>query len=194
MTFATALRSILRQDPDVILIGEIRDYETAEIAISAAMTGHLVLSTLHTNDAAGAVSRLINLGIPPFMLASSLLGTIAQRLYRTLCVTCKQTYTPDSIVKNKIFANEPGNKLLYRGAGCDNCGKSGYAGRKAIYEILPISASIRNMIIEGKNDTLIKNQAIKEGMRSLRTSGINQVKAGFTTVDELYRVVDMQED
>lgn len=194
LTFATALRSILRQDPDVILIGEIRDYETAEIAISAAMTGHLVLSTLHTNDAAGAVSRLINIGIPPFMLASSLLGTIAQRLYRTLCTTCRQSYAPDTKLKNKYFANEPENMLLYQSGGCDNCGKSGYAGRKAVYEILPISTAIRNMIIEGKNDTLIKNQAIKEGMRTLKMSGINQVKAGLTTVDELYRVVDMQED
>ncbi|HBG28663.1 MAG: hypothetical protein A2Y10_11975 [Planctomycetes bacterium GWF2_41_51] len=194
LTFATALRSILRQDPDVILIGEIRDYETAEIAVSAAMTGHLVLSTLHTNDAAGAVSRLINLGVPPFMLASSLLGTIAQRLYRASCVTCKQPYTPEPNIKKTLFADEPENMVLYRGIGCDNCGKSGYAGRKAIYEILPISTTIRNMMIEGKNDTLIKYQAIKEGMRTLRMSGIKQVMAGSTTVDELYRVVDMQED
>lgn len=194
LTFASALRSILRQDPDVILIGEIRDYETAEIAVSAAMTGHLVLSTLHTNDAAGAISRLINLGIPPFMLASSLLGAIAQRLYRTSCVTCRESYTPEPNIKKRLFANEPDNMVLYRSNGCDNCGKSGYVGRKSIYEILPVSTAIRNMIIEAKNDTMIKNQAIKEGMKTLRMSGINQVLTGLTTLDELYRVVDMQED
>jgi type IV pilus assembly protein PilB len=194
LTFATALRSILRQDPDVILIGEIRDYETAEIAISAAMTGHLVLSTLHTNDAAGAISRLINLGIKPFMLASALLGSIAQRLYRTSCSACKEPYKPDAEIKNKLFPHQQGELLLHRNTGCDNCGKSGYVGRKGIYEILPVSNIIRNMIIEGGNDTAIKNQAIKEGMKTLRMSGLNQVLAGLTTVDELYRVVDMQED
>lgn len=194
LTFATALRSILRQDPDVILIGEIRDYETAEIAVSAAMTGHLVLSTLHTNDAAGAISRLINLGIKPFMLASALLGTIAQRLYRTSCSACKESYTPEPEIKNKLFPQQPENLRLHRSIGCDNCGKSGYVGRKAIYEILPVSGVIRNMIIDGGNDTAIKNQAVKEGMKTLRMSGLNQVLAGRTTLDELYRVVDMQEE
>ncbi|MCE5340057.1 MAG: GspE/PulE family protein [Planctomycetaceae bacterium] len=194
LTFATALRSILRQDPDVILIGEIRDYETAEIAVSAAMTGHLVLSTLHTNDAAGAISRLINLGIKPFMLASALLGSIAQRLYRTSCSACRESYAPDSDIKNKLFAEQPDDILLHRSTGCDNCGKSGYVGRKGIYEILPVSPAIRNMIIDGGNDTAIKNQAIKEGMKTLRMSGLNQVLSGLTTIDELYRVVDMQED
>jgi type IV pilus assembly protein PilB len=194
LTFASALRSILRQDPDVILIGEIRDYETAEIAVSAAMTGHLVLSTLHTNDAAGAISRLINLGIKPFMLASALLGSIAQRLYRTSCSACRESYTPDSEIKKKLFAQQPDDIQLHRSIGCDNCGKSGYVGRKSIYEILPVSNIIRNMIIEGGNDTAIKNQAIKEGMKTLRMSGLNQVLSGLTTIDELYRVVDMQED
>jgi type IV pilus assembly protein PilB len=194
LTFATALRSILRQDPDVILIGEIRDYETAEIAVSAAMTGHLVLSTLHTNDAAGAISRLVNLGIKPYMLASALLGTIAQRLYRTSCTACKQSYTPDAELKNKLFADQSGNILLHRSIGCDNCNQSGFVGRKSIYEILPVSNSIRNMILEDKNDTAIKHQAIKEGMKTLKMSGLNQVLTGLTTIEELYRVVDMQED
>jgi len=194
LTFASALRSILRQDPDIILIGEIRDYETAEIAVSAAMTGHLVLSTLHTNDAAGAISRLINLGIPPFMLASSLLGAIAQRLYRTSCVTCRESYKPEPEVKKTIFAKEPEDMVLYRSTGCDNCGKSGYVGRKSIYEILPVTNTIREMIITGKNDTAIKHQAISEGMKTLRASGIQQVLNGQTTLEELYRVVDMQED
>jgi type IV pilus assembly protein PilB len=194
LTFATALRSILRQDPDVILIGEIRDYETAEIAVSAAMTGHLVLSTLHTNDAAGAISRLVNLGIKPYMLASALLGTIAQRLYRTSCTACKEGYTPEADLKKNIFANQPENMILHHSKGCDNCGQTGYVGRKAIYEILPVSAAIRNLILEGNNDTAIKLQAIKEGMKTLKTCGLNQVLGGSTTIDELYRVVDMQED
>ena len=178
----------------MILIGEIRDFETAEIAVSAAMTGHLVLSTLHTNDAAGAISRLVNLGIKPYMLASALLGTIAQRLYRTSCTACKQSYVPDAELKKKLFADPPNNIQLYRSQGCENCGKSGFVGRKSIYEILPVSTSIRNLILEDKNDTAIKHQAIKEGMKTLKMSGLNQVLTGITTIDELYRVVDMQED
>ncbi|MGD0786015.1 MAG: GspE/PulE family protein [Sedimentisphaerales bacterium] len=194
LTFASALRSILRQDPNVILIGEIRDFETAEIAISAAMTGHLVLSTLHTNDAAGAISRLINLGVPAFMLASSLLGTIAQRLVRTSCVTCKQSYKPEAKVKKFLFADNPEDMVLYRSAGCDNCAKTGYLGRKSIYEVLSVSTTIQNMIIAGKSDTEIKRQAISEGMRTLKRSGLQQALAGSTTLEELYRVVDMQVD
>ncbi|MEN6386784.1 MAG: GspE/PulE family protein [Phycisphaerales bacterium] len=194
LTFVTALRSILRQDPDVILIGEIRDFETAEIAVSAAMTGHLVLSTLHTNDAAGAISRLVNLGIKPYMLASALLGTIAQRLYRTSCTACKESYSPQSDFEKSLFTGQSGDIKLYRSKGCDNCGKSGYVGRKGIYEILPVTPSIRNMILHGDNDTQIKSQAIKEGMRTLKACGINQVLSGSTTIDELYRVVDMQEE
>ena len=194
LTFASALRSILRQDPDVILIGEIRDLETAEIAVSAAMTGHLVLATLHTNDAAGAISRLANLGVPPFMLASSLLGAIAQRLIRTSCFACKETYTPEPEVKKLLFADKPEDMVLYRGTGCDNCAKTGYLGRRGIYEILPITSTIQNMIIEGKSDTEIKRQAIKEGMRTLKKSGLQQVLSGATTLEELYRVVDMQEE
>jgi len=194
LTFASALRSILRQDPDVILIGEIRDPETAEIAVSAAMTGHLVLSTLHTNDAAGALSRLINLDVPPFMLASSLLGAIAQRLVRTSCFACKEAYKPEPEIRTRLFPNEPEDMVLYRGSGCDNCSKTGYLGRRGLYEILPVTNTIQNMIIEGKSDTEIKRQAIKEGMRTLKQSGLQQVLSGSTTLDELYRVVDMQEE
>ncbi|MHC4324886.1 MAG: GspE/PulE family protein, partial [Planctomycetota bacterium] len=151
-TFANALRSILRQDPDIILIGEIRDEETAEIAISAALTGHLVLSTLHTNDAAGAISRLINLGIQPFLVASALLGTVAQRLIRTTCLSCKEPYKPSSgeleLVKDRFEASGNSRTIrLYRGAGCDDCNQNGYRGRKAIYEILCVSHEIRKMII-----------------------------------------------
>jgi type IV pilus assembly protein PilB len=194
LVFASALRSILRQDPDIILIGEIRDLETAEIAISAAMTGHLVLSTLHTNDAAGAISRFVNLGIPPFMLASSLLGVVAQRLVRISCSRCKETYTATE--EHKKILTGAGQKskelLLARNTGCDNCGKTGYMGRKAIYEILTVSGQIRKMIIEGRSDTEIKEQAIKEGMKTLKTNGIEEIVSQTTTIEELWRVIDMQ--
>ena len=194
LVFASALRSILRQDPDIILIGEIRDLDTAEIAVSAAMTGHLVLSTLHTNDAAGAISRFVNLGIPPFMLASSLLGVVAQRLVRISCSRCKETYTATE--EHKKILTGAGQKskelLLARNTGCDNCGKTGYMGRKAIYEILTVSGQIRKMIIEGRSDTEIKEQAIKEGMKTLKTNGIEEIVSQTTTIEELWRVIDMQ--
>ena len=194
LVFASALRSILRQDPDIILIGEIRDLDTAEIAVSAAMTGHLVLSTLHTNDAAGAISRFVNLGIPPFMLASSLLGVVAQRLIRISCRQCKETYAATE--EHKKILTGAGQKskelLLARNTGCDNCGKTGYMGRRAIYEILTVSGQIRKMIIEGRSDTEIKEQAIKEGMKTLKTSGIEEAVSQTTTIEELWRVIDMQ--
>lgn len=196
LTFATALRSILRQDPDIILIGEVRDIETAEIAVSAAMTGHLVLSTLHTNDAAGAISRFINIGIPPFLLASSLLGAVAQRLIRKSCSQCGRTYTATDEQK-KILAVPGGNDrelTLVKNTGCDNCLKTGYLGRESIYEILTVSPEIRRMMIEGKSATEIKWQAIKEGMKTLKASGIEAVVSRNTTIDELLRVVDMQAD
>ncbi len=194
LTFASALRSIVRQDPDIILIGEIRDYETAEIAISAALTGHLVLSTLHTNDAAGAISRLINLGIAPFLVASSLLGTVAQRLLRTSCSACKQAYQPTDDELKYLFDESRGDKKteLYRGTGCNNCYDSGYHGRKGVFEILPISPAIRKMIVDGSSDDAIKQQAIEEGMKTLRRSAINDVLDGATTLDEMIRVIDMR--
>jgi type IV pilus assembly protein PilB len=222
-TFATALRSILRQDPDIVLVGEIRDYETAEIAVSAALTGHLVLSTLHTNDAAGAISRLINIGIPPFLIASALLGAVAQRLIRMICPKCKQTYTPspeeielldsqdqvpdssqesNTDSKASTKGNRRGKKnnkkgkeiLLYRGRGCEDCYNSGYSGRGAIYEILCVSREIRNLITNADSDGAIKQQAIAQGMKTLRQDGIEQVLAGGTTLDELLRVVDVRSE
>ncbi len=207
VTFASSLRSILRQDPDVILIGEIRDLETAEIAISAALTGHLVLSTLHTNDAAGAISRLINLGIPPFLVASALLGAVAQRLMRTVCPRCKETYEPDKSLldfglriadcglKRTDSANPQSairNPQGVRGRGCPYCSQTGYQGRKAVYEILPVSAKIRRMIVDGARDLQVKEQAIQEGMRTLYANALEEVRQGVTTLDELMRVVDLK--
>jgi type IV pilus assembly protein PilB len=196
LTFASALRSILRQDPDIILIGEIRDIETAEIAIGAALTGHLVLSTLHTNDAAGAVSRLVNIGIPPFLVASALLGTVAQRLVRVVCPRCKQPCEPDPQEWELLQGHlGPGDaSRLCRGGGCHYCYQTGYKGRKAIYEILPVSPKIRRLILEGAGDTLIKEQAVSEGMKALRTNALSEVARGLTTVDELMRVVDLKSE
>ena len=196
-TFANALRSILRQDPDIILVGEIRDYETAEIAVSAALTGHLVLSTLHTNDAAGAISRLINLGIPPFLVASALLGAVAQRLIRTACRVCKQSYSPSSeeleLIGDEFGSSTSGKTArLYKGAGCDDCYHTGYQGRKAIYEILCVSHKIRKMILNADGNDAIKAQAITEGMKTLRKDGIEQVLNGKTTLEELLRLIDMR--
>jgi type IV pilus assembly protein PilB len=207
VTFASALRSIVRQDPDIILVGEIRDFETAEIAISAALTGHLVLSTMHTKDAAGAISRLVNLGIAPFLVSSALLGTVAQRLIRTSCAKCKQAYQPSEDELKCLFGESScdealvtiGNYLttkikLYRGKGCNSCYHTGCHGRKGVYEILRISPEIRKMIVDGGSDDVIKQQAIKEGMKTLNKSAVDEVLSGVTALDELMRVVDVRED
>ena len=193
MTFASALRSILRQDPDIILVGEIRDLETAEIAISAALTGHLVLSTLHTNDAAGAISRLINIGVPPFLVASALLGTVAQRLVRTLCPRCKEVQEPGPDDGRLLYGQEEANgETLYQARGCHYCYDTGYQGRKSIYELLCISEAIRRMIVDGRSDTALKEQALTEGMRTLRMSALDEVRHGVTTMEEVARVVDLK--
>lgn len=194
MTFPSALRSILRQDPDVILIGEIRDRETAEIAIGAALTGHLVLSTLHTNDAAGAVSRLINLGIPSFLVGSALLGSGAQRLLRTCCPKCKAPYRASESEVRILYGDcPPGNDVqLWRGLGCNHCYQSGYVGRKSIYEVLPVSKRVQRMIIDQMDDDAIKEHAVAEGMQTLRMAAIGEVLSGRTTIEEVLRVVDME--
>ena len=201
-TFASALRSILRQDPDIILIGEIRDIETAEIAVSSALTGHLVLSTLHTNDAAGAISRLTNLGIPPFLAASALLATVAQRLVRVSCPKCKQAYEPteDELkylpspdnAKKKVAKKKAKRTELYRGTGCESCGNTGHQGRKSIYEILCVSQEIRRMISGRSSDMDIRQQAIAEGMKTLRESIVGEILSGVTTIEELTRIIDVE--
>ncbi len=191
VTFANGLRSIVRQDPDIIFVGEIRDLETAEIAIRAAMTGHVVLSTLHTNDAVGVVSRLVDLGVPPFMVASTLVGSISQRLVRTNCDKCRQMYKPSQ--EEKECLGELGNGVsLYRGKGCNTCYHTGYYGREAIFEILPITYQIRKMIVEGNSNDEIKEQAVKEGMKTLLTRGVEEVLAGRTTLEELERGIDVR--
>ncbi len=194
LTFARGLRHILRQDPDIIMVGEIRDLETAEIAIRAALTGHLVLSTLHTNDAAGGVTRLLDMGIEPYLVTSSVNAMIAQRLVRTICPVCKEPYVPDArVLKRAGFPVEEGREPeLFRGRGCEECKYSGYRGRTGIYEILQVTEPIRNLIIERASATRIKQQALAEGMRTLRDDGWKKVCDGITTLEEVVRVT--QED
>jgi len=194
MTFASALRSILRQDPDVILIGEIRDVETAEIAVSSALTGHLVLSTLHTNDAASAISRLTNLGVQPFLAASALLATAAQRLIRVSCPKCKQAYGPSEDELKYLFGKSHDDKKieLYRSAGCESCGNTGHHGRKSIYEILCVSPEIRRMVSSSSSDMDIRQQAVAEGMKTLRESAVDEILSGVTTAEELTRITDVE--
>jgi general secretion pathway protein E len=185
LTFATGLRSILRQDPDVIMVGEIRDLETAEIAMQASLTGHLVLSTLHTNDAPSALVRLIDMGIEPFLVASSLTVVVAQRLVRTICPHCKVSYKPSEL-EMSYFSNIP--DVLYRGTGCDKCKNRGYLGRTGIFEFLVIDNEIRPMITDKIDSQSIKNYAISKGMKTLRQDGIGKVGGGITTLEEVLRV------
>jgi len=188
LTFATGLRSILRQDPDVIMVGEIRDLETAEISVQAALTGHLVFSTLHTNDAPSSLTRLIDMGVEPFLISSSVIGIIAQRLVRTICPNCKQPYTPSEEVIRDLGVKLPANPKFYKGAGCKSCKNSGYKGRIGIFEMLLLSEKIRDLILAKTSSSQIKRVAQEAGMKSLREDGIEKVLAGITSIDEVIRV------
>ncbi len=194
-TFPGALRAILRQDPDVIMIGEIRDKETAQIAFRASVTGHLVLSTVHTNDAAGAVTRLIDLGLEPFMVATSLVAAVSMRLVRTLCPKCRENYEVNASNLNRLGARDIGDGAvqLWRGRGCPHCRETGYLGRTGIFEVLEVNDTIRNLIHQGAPDTLIRHAAIEAGMRSIGEDGLKKVLAGTTTLDEVSRVVYLAE-
>ena len=188
LTFASALRSILRQDPDIVMIGEIRDQETADIAVKAALTGHQVLSTLHTNDAAGAISRLDDMGIEPFLISSSVLLTCAQRLLRRICTNCKEEFIPEPDVFEKLGIPELIGATFYRGAGCDRCKGRGTSGRAALLEVLPITEPIRRLIVKRASASVIKNQAVQEGMKTLRMAGIDKAREGIVTLEEVLRV------
>ncbi len=190
LTFASALRSFLRQDPDIIMVGEIRDSETAEIAIRAALTGHLVFSTIHTNDAPSTVMRLADMGIERYLIASSLVLVLAQRLVRKICPYCKkEVYVPPSALEEIGFSRaEANNMKVYKGQGCDFCNDTGYKGRIALYEIMLISEKLRRMVLDGASTDEIREQAIKEGMSSLRMSGLRKIKEGITTIDEVMSV------
>ena len=188
LTFSSALRSILRQDPDVVMIGEIRDVETAEIAIQAALTGHLVLSTLHTNDAAGAITRLVDMGIPPFLLASSIGMVVAQRLVRLLCPQCKKPFPLPLETQKELGLPGQADLVIFKPGGCQHCDKTGYRGRVAIYEMLPVTDAIEVLIMEKASSHAIYRQAQLEGLVSLREAGLAKVLAGQTSLDEVLRV------
>jgi type IV pilus assembly protein PilB len=190
LTFASALRSFLRQDPDVIMVGEIRDFETAEIAVKAALTGHLVLSTLHTNDAPSTISRLLNMGIEPFLVSASVILIATQRLVRKVCTQCKEEEDiPAAALKKIGFSGDDVETVkCYRGKGCSVCNGSGYKGRIALYEVMPVGSEIKELVLEGASSDEIKRAAVKLGMKTLRMSGNSKIKEGITSVEEVLRV------
>ncbi len=189
LTFAAALRSFLRQDPDIIMVGEIRDFETAEISVKAALTGHLVLSTLHTNDAPSTINRLLNMGVEAFLVASAVNLVIAQRLVRRICSECKvvEHVPPETLLDLGILDEELGTFICYHGKGCSACNDTGYRGRVALYEVMPMHDQIRELVLMGASAAEIKKESIRLGMTTLRRSGINKLKQGITSVEEVIR-------
>ena len=189
LTFSSSLRSILRQDPDILLIGEIRDEETADIAVKFSLTGHLVFSTVHANDAASTVTRLLDIGIKPFLVGSCLNLVMAQRLVRTICANCKEEYSPsdEELDRIKLEKSRLNGKKLFQGKGCSQCRNTGYHGRTGIFELIPMSRSIRGLVFDNANEDLIRQKALEEGMVNLRESGIEKVLNGITTISEVLR-------
>ena len=189
MTFAKALRAFLRQDPDIIMIGEMRDLETAQISIQASLTGHFVLTTLHTNDACGAVTRLMDMGVEPFLISSSLMGVVAQRLVRTICKGCRSPYEPteSQLSMLNLAMHEIGDKSFYYGRGCETCNDTGYKGRKGIYELLRMNDDIRTLINERASGMVIKQKAMENGMRTIRQDGLQSIYDGQTTIEEVIK-------
>ena len=187
LNFAAALRSFLRQDPDIIMVGETRDYETAEIGVKAALTGHLVLTTLHTNDAPSTINRMLNMGVEPFLVSSAVILIVAQRLVRKACQNCKKPEKlPEQTFIDAGFDPETAKTVVsYRGVGCEICNKTGYKGRVALYEVMPIKDEIKELILQGASVFDIKKQAIASGMKTLRMSGLLKVKAGLTSLEEV---------
>ncbi|TAE76814.1 MAG: pilus assembly protein PilB [Verrucomicrobia bacterium] len=189
LTFPRILRAFLRQDPDRIMVGEMRDMDTAQIAIQASLTGHLVLSTLHTNDAPGAVTRLVDMGCEPFLVAASLEGVLAQRLVRTICKSCKASYEPNESILTQlgVAVHELGDKDFFTGRGCDVCGNSGYKGRKGLYELLDVSDPIRELITDRAPTVVVKQKAMELGMQTLREDGLRNIYQGHTTIEEVLK-------
>jgi type IV pilus assembly protein PilB len=194
LTFSKALRTLLRQDPDVIMVGEIRDEDTARTAIQAALTGHLVFSTLHTNDACSAITRLVNIGVEPYLIGAALNMVLAQRLVRRICPKCRQTYEPPRNVRRAIERMGHGMAEYYRGAGCKRCRNTGYSGRIGIHELLLIDDAIRDQIIADPSVTKIRDMAQQRGMITLRHDGFRKVREGITTIDEILQVVGASRD
>ncbi len=195
LTFAACLRSFLRQDPDVILVGEIRDLETAQIAVQASLTGHLVFSTLHTNDAPSSIVRLVDLGMETFLLTATIEAIIAQRLVRTICPKCKESFTPneEQLMELELTEEELGGRPLFRGRGCDHCHSSGYKGRTALFEIMVMDDVLRDLVMQNASVAVLREEARKRGMTTLRESGIRALFEGLTTIDEVVRET-IQED
>jgi type IV pilus assembly protein PilB len=189
MTFAKALRSFLRQDPDIIMLGEMRDLETSQVAIQASLTGHLVLSTLHTNDAPGAVTRLVDMGVEPFLISSTLLAVLAQRLVRTICKRCRTPFEPTEaqLAMLNLSPHDLGDKVFYYGRGCKECNDTGYRGRKGIFELLPVSDPIRLLINERAPTVVVRQKAVELGMVPLREDGLRSIFDGATTVEEVLK-------
>ncbi len=189
LTFASALRSFLRQDPDIIMVGEVRDFETAEIAIKAALTGHMVLSTLHTNDAPSTVNRLLNMGVEPFLVSSAVNLILAQRLSRQICADCKEELEipKETLLDLGVLDEEVGSFKCHQGTGCPTCSQTGYKGRIALYEVMPLYEELKELVLVGASSTEIKREAMRLGMLTLRRSGINKLKEGITTVEEVVR-------
>jgi type IV pilus assembly protein PilB len=189
VTFAKVLRAFLRQDPDRIMVGEMRDKETATIAIQASLTGHLVLSTLHTNDAPGAVTRLVDMGCEPFLVAATLEAVLAQRLLRTICKSCRVPYEPSESILSQLglSPHEIGDKHFYTGRGCEDCNSSGYRGRRGLYELLDMSDPLRDLICERAPTVVIKQKAIELGMLTLREDGLRNIYDGNTTIEEVLK-------
>ena len=197
MTFAAGLRAMLRQDPDVIMVGEMRDHETATIAMEAALTGHLVLSTLHTNDAPSATTRLMDMGVEPFLISSSIVGVLAQRLIRQICPNCKQAYTASREllvrygfpIPDDVGATTHGELTLFKGAGCDHCKGTGYKGRTGVHELMMMSDEIREMVLEKSPSHVLRNQAMSQGMKTLQMDAVSKILMGVTSIDEVLRVI-----
>ncbi|MCX7730270.1 MAG: ATPase, T2SS/T4P/T4SS family, partial [Candidatus Caldatribacterium sp.] len=188
LTFANALRAIMRQDPDVIMVGEIRDSETAEIAIHAALTGHLVFSTLHTNTAAGALVRLQEMGVPSYLIASALIGVVAQRLVRRICERCKVDFEIFGPIARELTGGEKDRLTVFRGKGCPECNRTGYRGRTAVSEVLVMDDEMRALVLRNATEREITERACAKGMRTLRENAIRKVLQGVTTLEEMYRV------
>jgi type IV pilus assembly protein PilB len=189
LTFAACLRSILRQDPDIVLVGEIRDKETAVISIQASLTGHLVFSTLHTNDAPSSIARMLDLGVEPFLITATLEGVIAQRLVRRVCVHCKEEYQPteEQLMELELLPEDVKGRAFFRGRGCDHCNNTGYRGRLGIYEIMTFDDEIRDMVMANASTNLLRDAAKKRGMRTLRQSGLMAIFEGLTTIEEVVK-------
>ena len=195
LTFARALRSFLRQDPDVILVGEVRDLETGQISVQAALTGHLVLTTLHTNDAPSAIARLLDLGVESFLITATLEAVIAQRLVRRICSSCKADYDPneEQLMELQLTPEEVGDRKFFYGKGCDYCNNTGYRGRTGLYEIMVMDDRIRDLIMESASTAVIRREAVKRGMRTLRESGLMAIFDGISSVDEVVKETVFEE-